>query len=91
MKARWREVLRTYYGNANREVSRASLLAGLKPGGVLVLGSAVLLDEQERKAIQAFAQSGGSVLATWGMVRAMRRAVVAGLATSVHRGRTAAR
>ncbi len=65
MKARWREYLRTYYGNANREVSRASLLAGLKPG-VLVLGSAVLLDEQERQAIRAYAQAGGSVLVTWG-------------------------
>lgn len=65
MKARWREYLRTYYGNANREVTRENLLAGLKPG-VLVLGSAVLLDEKERKAIQAFAQSGGSILATWG-------------------------
>ena len=65
MKGRWREYLRTLYGNANREVSRASLLAGLKPG-VLILGSAVLLDDQERKAIQAFTKAGGSVLATWG-------------------------
>lgn len=65
MKARWREYLRTFYGNANREVSRATLLAGLKPG-VLILGSAVLLDDQERKAIRAFTDAGGSVLATWG-------------------------
>ena len=65
LKTRWREYLRTLYGNANREVSRASLLAGLKPG-VLILGSAVLLDDQERKAIQAYANAGGSVLVTWG-------------------------
>ena len=63
MKARWREYLRTYYGNANREVTREDLLAGLKPG-VLVLGSAVLLDEKERRAIQAFAQAGAWLTAT---------------------------
>ena len=65
LKARWREYLRTFYGKDYREVSRANLLSGLKPG-VLVLGSAVLLDEQERKAIQAFTNAGGSLLATWG-------------------------
>jgi peptidoglycan/xylan/chitin deacetylase (PgdA/CDA1 family) len=65
LKARWREYLRSFYGNANREVSRDSLLAGLKPG-VLILGSAVLLHDKERKAIQTFADSGGSILVTWG-------------------------
>lgn len=65
LKARWREYLRTFYGSAYREVTRANLLAGIKPG-VLVLGSAVLLDDQERKAILAFTEAGGSVLATWG-------------------------
>jgi peptidoglycan/xylan/chitin deacetylase (PgdA/CDA1 family) len=65
MRARWREYLRTYYGGAYKDTSRANLLAGLPPG-VLVLGSAVLLDEQERKAIRTFADSGGSILATWG-------------------------
>ena len=65
LKMRWREYLRTYYGKAYREVSRADLLAGLQPG-VLVLGSAVLLDDQERKAINTYADAGGSVLATWG-------------------------
>lgn len=64
LKQRWREYFRPY-GKAFREVSRASLIAGLKPG-VLVLGSAALLDEQERKAIQAFAETGGSILVTWG-------------------------
>lgn len=64
LKQHWREYLRPY-GVAFREVSRANLLAGLKPG-VLVLGSAILLDAQERKAINAFADAGGSILATWG-------------------------
>lgn len=64
LKQRWREYFRPY-GRAFREVSRANLIAGLKPG-VLVLGSAALLDEPERKAIQAFADAGGSLLVTWG-------------------------
>lgn len=64
LKQRWREYFRPY-GRAFREVSRANLISGLKPG-VLVLGSAALLDEQERKAIEAFAEAGGSILATWG-------------------------
>lgn len=64
LKQHWREYFRPL-GKAYREVSRANLLAGLKPG-VLVLGSAALLDDQERKAIQAFADAGGSMLVTWG-------------------------
>jgi peptidoglycan/xylan/chitin deacetylase (PgdA/CDA1 family) len=48
-----------------KEVSRTSLLSGLKPG-VLVLSSAVLLDDMERRAIEGFAAAGGSVLITWG-------------------------
>lgn len=64
LKQRWREYFRPY-GKAYREVSRANLINGLKPG-VLVLASAVLLDEQERKAVQAFAAAGGSILLTWG-------------------------
>lgn len=64
LKQHWREYFRPY-GGSYREVSRANLLAGLKPG-VLVLGSAILLDAQERKAIRAFTDAGGSVLATWG-------------------------
>lgn len=63
LKQRWREYFRPY-GKAFREVSRANLIAGLQPG-VLVLGSAALLDEPERKAIQAFAEAGGSILVTW--------------------------
>ena len=65
LKTRWREYLRTFYGKFYREVSRANLIAGLQPG-VLVLGSAVLLDDKERQAINAFADAGGSILATWG-------------------------
>ncbi len=64
LKQHWREYFRPY-GGSYREVSRTSLLAGLKPG-VLVLGSAILLDVQERKAINAFVDAGGSILATWG-------------------------
>ena len=64
LKQHWREYLRPY-GGSYREVSRANLLAGLKPG-ILVLGSAILLDAQERKAITVFADAGGSILATWG-------------------------
>ena len=64
LKQRWREYFRTY-GKSFREISRANLIAGLKPG-VLVLGSAALLDEQERRAIELFAEAGGSVLVTWG-------------------------
>ena len=64
LKQRWREYFRPY-GKSFREISRANLIAGLKPG-VLVLGSAALLDEQERKAITLFADSGGSILVTWG-------------------------
>lgn len=64
LKQRWREYFRPY-GKSFREISRANLIAGLKPG-VLVLGSAALLDEQERKAIELFAGAGGSVLVTWG-------------------------
>lgn len=64
LTGRWREYLRPL-GKRYQEVSRASLLLGLEPG-VLVLASAVLLDEQERQAINAFAAAGGSVLVTWG-------------------------
>lgn len=64
LKQHWREYFRPY-GGSYQEVSRANLLAGLKPG-VLVLGSAILLDAQERDAINAFTDAGGSILATWG-------------------------
>lgn len=64
LKQSWREYFRPY-GKLFREVSRANLISGLKPG-VLVLGSAALLDDQERKAIKAFTDSGGSLLVTWG-------------------------
>lgn len=64
LKQHWREYFRPY-GAIYREVSRSALLAGLKPG-VLVLGSAILLDAQERQAVNAFADAGGSILATWG-------------------------
>lgn len=61
---RWREYLKRY-GKSFQQATRANLLAGLKPG-VLVLGSAVLLDDQERAAIKAYADAGGSIMVTWG-------------------------
>lgn len=60
---RWREYLKQY-GSQFQHVNRKELLAGLKPG-VLVLGSAVLLDDQERAAITAYANNGGNLLVTW--------------------------
>jgi len=63
LTARWNVYLKTY-GKAYREITRAQLLKGL-PRGVLVLGSAALLDSDERRAIQNFIDDGGSIIATW--------------------------
>lgn len=59
----WRIYLRRY-GKAFRELNRSQLIEDLEPG-VLVLGSALLLDDEERRAIEAFVKNGGSLLATW--------------------------
>jgi len=64
LKTRWRAYLKRF-GKSYREVSRADLVGGLKPG-VLILGSAVLLDQSERQAINDFASRGGSLVLTWG-------------------------
>lgn len=64
LKSKWRGYL-NHHEKGYREISRADLLAGL-PAGVLILGSAALLDEQERAAIEVFAQKGGSLMLTWG-------------------------
>ncbi len=64
MRDRWKEYFRQN-GVDYKVVSRASLLEGLKPG-VLVMASAILLDDQERKSVQDFANAGGSLLVTWG-------------------------
>jgi peptidoglycan/xylan/chitin deacetylase (PgdA/CDA1 family) len=61
---RWREYLKQYGGNF-QHVNRKELLTGLKPG-VLILASAILLDEAERTAIADYADHGGNVLLTWG-------------------------
>ena len=61
---RWRNYL-TQYGSRVKQPNRAALLAGLPPG-ILVLGSAVLLDQQERAAIEAYAKAGGSLILSWG-------------------------
>jgi hypothetical protein len=61
--AQWRNYLQKF-GKNYKELSRSQLLAKPEPG-VLVLGSALLLDEEERQAIKTFTRNGGSVLATW--------------------------
>lgn len=59
----WRGFLKKY-GKDVREIGRADLLSPL-PRGVLILGSALLLDDDERRAINHFGQRGGSILGTW--------------------------
>lgn len=61
--AHWRLYLKKY-GKNFREVTRAELVGSLPPG-VLVLGSALLLNDDERRAVEDFTRRGGSVLATW--------------------------
>lgn len=62
--SKWRQYLDSH-GRSSREISRGELLAGLKPG-VLILGSAILLDDQERSALRRYAGEGGSLMLTWG-------------------------
>ena len=57
---RWRQHIQRYGDNAS-EVTREQLLAGLKPG-VLILPAAIALDQEERGAIGKFAAQGGSLL-----------------------------
>ena len=57
---RWRQHLQRY-ADQGSEVTREQLLAGLKPG-VLILPASVALDGQERAAISQFAAKGGSLL-----------------------------
>ena len=61
--ATWRKYLRKAC-KCFAEVGRAELLAGPKPG-LLILASVEVLDDEERQAIKAFADAGGSLLATW--------------------------
>lgn len=58
----WRKYLRKAC-RCFEEITRAELLGKLKPG-LLILASSEVLDDEERKAIQGFAASGGSLLAT---------------------------
>ena len=58
----WRRYLRKAC-RCFEEINRAELLGRLKPG-LLILASSEVLDDDERKAIQSFAASGGSLLAT---------------------------
>lgn len=58
----WRRYLRKAC-RCFEEITRAELLGKLKPG-LLILAAAEVLDDEERKAIQGFAASGGSLLAT---------------------------
>lgn len=57
---RWHQHIQRY-GDKASEVTREQLLAGLKPG-VLILPAAIALDRQERAAIGQFASQGGSLL-----------------------------
>ncbi|WP_235952963.1 polysaccharide deacetylase family protein [Noviherbaspirillum galbum] len=59
----WRTYLRDT-GKDFRELGRADLLAQ-PPRGVLVLASALLLDDQERRAVEEFGRRGGSILGSW--------------------------
>jgi Polysaccharide deacetylase len=59
----WRKYLRKAC-KCFTELGRAELLAKPK-SGVLILPSAEVLDDEERKAIENFSANGGSVLATW--------------------------
>ena len=58
----WRRYLRKAC-RCFEEIARGELLGNLKPG-LLILASSEVLDDEERKAIQRFAASGGSLLAT---------------------------
>lgn len=58
----WRKYLRKAC-RCFEEITRVELLGKLKPG-LLILPSAEVLDDEERSAIQVFAASGGSLLAT---------------------------
>ena len=57
---RWRQQL-SRYGDQASEITREQLLAGLKPG-VLILPAAIALDSEERVSITKFAALGGSLL-----------------------------
>jgi hypothetical protein len=59
---RWPTYLRKY-GEFAREMSRAELLAA-QPKGILILPTAIALDEQEREAIRRFVAGGGNLFAT---------------------------
>lgn len=57
---RWRAYLKKY-GTQARPITRDQLIAGVKPG-VLILPTAIALDTEERNAIQRFTAQGGSLL-----------------------------
>jgi len=61
---RWQRYLRKY-GKASREIGRQDLTTGALPPGLLILASAQVLAPDERAAITAFTDRGGSLLATW--------------------------
>ncbi|HRK39439.1 MAG TPA: polysaccharide deacetylase family protein [Burkholderiaceae bacterium] len=64
MLAQWRAYL-PKFGKQFKEVNRSELTEGLLPG-TLILASALLLDPEEREAIQTFTKAGGGLVATWG-------------------------
>lgn len=60
---RWRKYLKRY-GKRYRDITRDDLIAGVGPG-VLILASAQVLDDDEKRAIKAFSDRGGSIWGTW--------------------------
>jgi len=62
---KWHAYLKSHQVGHFREVTRAQLLKGLPPG-VLVLGSAIVLDQSERDAIGRYTQEGNGLIGTWG-------------------------
>lgn len=62
---RWRKYLKRF-GKRSRDISKDELLS-LSVPGVLILASAQALDNDERRAIAAFSDRGGSVWGTWAL------------------------
>ena len=60
---RWRKYLKRY-GKNYRDLSKAELAGAVDPG-VLILASAQVLDDEEKRSIAEFVARGGSIWGTW--------------------------